>query len=91
MDEVGSAELSACTCEQQLRAFHPLVSQLTRAEPSMHYDWSVWLPSVCTQDDIYGDDIYGGVSEPTKTDVSAHANNATLVQAHQVRSDEAVL
>lgn len=54
----------------------------------MHYDWSVCSPLVCKQDDIYGEDIYGGVSEPTKTD--AHASNGTLVQSHQVRSDLAV-
>lgn len=46
---------------------------------------------VCKQDDIYGEDIYGGVSEPTKADASAHTNSATLVQAHQVPSFESVI
>lgn len=46
---------------------------------------------VCKQDDIYGEDIYGGVSEPTMADASAHTNSATLVQAHQVPSFESVI
>ena len=57
----------------------------------MHYHWPICSPPVCEQDDIYGEDIYGGVSEPTKTDVPTHANNGTLARAHQVRSNEAVL
>lgn len=46
---------------------------------------------MCKQDDIYGEDIYGGVSEPTKADVPAHTNNGTLVQAHQVLTVEVVI
>ena len=37
--------------------------------------------TACKQDDIYGEDIYGGVSEPNK-DVAMHSNNGAT---HQVR------